>query len=312
MKYLLIILAIVLMLLLLGCDYLFRFACDSQFKPIGKKKKLNMGDKSAFDKLREELRGEREILLSRPHEEVTIKSFDGLNLHGDLFTVDNPDRVVVCVHGYKGNGIKDMAMVANFYLDHNCHVLLIDQRASGKSEGRYVTFGMKEHRDLCDWLFFISDRYPDLPIYIDGVSMGATTSMLAVGNLIPQNVRGLISDCGFTNQWDICKHILKRNFHLPAFPVLHITNLMCRIRLGYDMRKPDTRKALAKADIPIVFVHGAKDDFVPVDMGRENYDSFKGEKSLLIIDGAGHGLSYTTDKAKCQKLILEFFEKHDK
>ena len=180
MKYLLIILAIVLMLLLIGCDYLFRFACDSQFKPIGKKKKLNMGDKSAFDKLRDELRGEREILLSRPHEEVTIKSFDGLNLHGDLFTADTADRVVVCVHGYKGNGIKDMAMVANFYLDHNCHVLLIDQRASGKSEGRYVTFGMKEHRDLCDWLFFISDRYSNLPIYIDGVSMGATTSMLAV------------------------------------------------------------------------------------------------------------------------------------
>ena len=142
--------------------------------------------------------------------------------------------------------------------------------------------------------------------------MGATTSMLAMGSLIPKNVRGLISDCGFTSQWDICKHILKRNFHLPAFPVLHIANIMCRIRLGYDMRTPDTRKALETAHIPIVFVHGSKDDFVPASMGRANYESYKGEKSLLIIDGAGHGLSYSTDKEKCQKLILEFFEKNDR
>ena len=105
MKYFLIIL---LAILLIGCDYLFRFACDSKFKPIGKKKKLNMGDKSAFDKLREELKTERDILLARPHEEITSKSFDRLDLHADLFTCENPDRIVVCVHGYKGNGIKDM------------------------------------------------------------------------------------------------------------------------------------------------------------------------------------------------------------
>ncbi|MBQ6868084.1 MAG: alpha/beta hydrolase [Clostridia bacterium] len=312
MKYFIIILIILLAILLIGCDYLFRFACDSKFKPIGRKKRLNMGNKSAFDKLHEELKAEREILLARPHEEITSKSFDGLDLHADLFTCEKADRLVVCVHGYKGNGIKDMAMVANFYLDHNCYVLLIDQRARGKSGGRYITFGMKEHRDLCDWLFLMDDRFRTLPIYLDGVSMGATTSMLAVGSLIPKNVRGLISDCGFTSQWDICRHILKRNFHLPAFPVLHIANLMCRIRLGYDMRTPDTRKALENAHIPIVFVHGSEDDFVPVDMGRANYESYKGEKSLLIIDGAGHGLSYSTDKEKCQKLILEFFEKNDR
>ena len=107
MKYFIIILIILLAILLIGCDYLFRFACDSKFKPIGRKKRLNMGNKSAFDKLHEELKAEREILLARPHEEITSKSFDGLDLHADLFTCEKADRLVVCVHGYKGNGIKD-------------------------------------------------------------------------------------------------------------------------------------------------------------------------------------------------------------
>ncbi|MBR4879331.1 MAG: alpha/beta hydrolase [Clostridia bacterium] len=311
MKYIALIFILLLIVAIGGSYYMFCFACDNQFRPIGKKKRLNMGNKSAFDKLREELKCEREVLLARPHEDVSITSADGLKLHGDFFPCENPERIVVCVHGYKGFGIKDMAMVANFYLDNNCHVLLIDQRACGKSEGRYITFGMKESLDLARWLDMVDERFFKLPIFIDGVSMGATTAMLALGLALPKNVRGVISDCGFTSQWDICKHILKRNFHLPAFPVLYITNLICRIKLGYDMRTPDTRRAFENARVPIVFVHGAEDDFVPVEMGRYNYGIYKGEKDWLCVEGAGHGLSYTTDKQKCQQGLLSFFRKYE-
>ncbi|MDD4433865.1 MAG: alpha/beta hydrolase, partial [Parabacteroides sp.] len=217
-------------------------------------------------------------------EKITIESFDGLKLTGYYLPCENAKRTVICVHGYHGEGIRDFAFIGKFYYEYGSNVLVIDQRGHGESEGNYVDMGVKARFDCKQWTELINARTNGAtPIYLDGVSMGAATVLMAGGLELPDTVHGIIADCGFSSPWDQVQYACRQVFHLPVFPTAYLLNLQCRLRAGYSLREASPAEALKNCKIPILFIHGEDDDYVPPTMSQINYDACAGEKQIEIV-----------------------------
>lgn len=243
-----------------------------------------------------------------PHETVSVTSFDGLCLKGIYLPIENPRGCIICVHGYRSIGVQDFAPMPEFYQSLGLNVLIVDQRACGESEGKYTTFGIQERHDVLTWANYMSKRLGDLPILLDGLSLGAATVMMAADLPLPETVRAIVADCGFTSPWDIIAHCGKKWFHIPAFPMVHILSCVARVMFGGGYRSVDTRETLAKSSLPLLLLHGADDDFVPTWMSDVHYDAATGYKRKVIVPGAGHGMSYITDMPRCQKELSDFVD----
>lgn len=246
------------------------------------------------------------------YETVFIKSHDGLKLAGYLLPCENAKQTVICFHGYRGGSTKDFGCITRFYHENGSNLLLVDQRGHGKSEGEYICYGIKERYDCVKWTEYIRDLYGEsLPVYLDGLSMGCSTVLMACGLDLPSNVRGVIADCGFTSPWDIFYYLIHRKYRLPAFPFLQIADFICRHRAGFGFKDVSTLDVMAKIKVPVLFVHGGNDYFVPTDMSRSNHEACVSEKYIEIIEGAGHGLSYMTATKRYQTVVLDLFRKYN-
>lgn len=242
-----------------------------------------------------------------PPEEVTITSDDGLALHGLVFTPPDADKVAVLVHGYHSSGLREFGSIAWYYIRRGWRVLLVDDRAHGQSEGDVIGFGTLDRRDLLQWLRYCSIRFGrQQPIVMHGVSMGAATVMMATGLDLPENVRAAVADCGYTSVWDEFDHVLHRR-HLPAALCLPLADWWARRRAGYGLRECDASQELKQAAVPVLFIHGEQDDFVPVWMTEKNYDACSTLKMKWICPGAGHAESWFCDEAGYTRAMDEFY-----
>ncbi len=247
-----------------------------------------------------------------PYEELSLKSHDGYTLYARLYRAKEEKRVVVFFHGWRSSWQKDFGLNVPRLLSSGCSLLLVDQRCHGKSEGDYITYGIQERYDCLHWVEQTAKMFPALPIYLWGVSMGATTVMMASGFPLSPQVKGIIADCGYTSPEDIMLHLLKKRtlFSAPMLIAVYRDHFMRHF--GFDIRCCSTKEALAKSDLPLLFFHGKEDDFVPLMMTRQNYAAAKGEKELTIIDGAAHGKCFFVDGEACFQKIKAFFEKYDR
>lgn len=253
----------------------------------------------------------RRWLESMPYINVYIKSFDGLRLYGALLE-NYSDKIVICVHGFTGSGKKDFASLAQAYYKNGYNVLLVDNRAHGQSEGKYVGFGVLDRFDLRNWVKYVINRFgSNVQIFLHGISMGAATVLMA-SSIMPKNVRGIIADCGFTSVYEIFEYVLKRDYHLPKFPIIYLTNIMSKIRAGYGYKDVNTTAEIARSDIPILFIHGENDEFVPLWMTMKNYSHCKAYKELFIVKESEHAESHYIDKKGYERRILTFIEKISK
>lgn len=253
----------------------------------------------------------RRWLESMPYINVYIKSFDGLRLYGALLE-NYSDKIVICVHGFTGSGKKDFASLAQAYYKNGYNVLLVDNRAHGQSEGKYVGFGVLDRLDLRNWVKYVINRFgSNVQIFLHGISMGAATVLMA-SSIMPKNVRGIIADCGFTSVYEIFEYVLKRDYHLPKFPIIYLTNIMSKIRAGYGYKDVNTTAEIARSDIPILFIHGENDEFVPLWMTMKNYSHCKAYKELFIVRESEHAESHYIDKKGYERRILTFIEKISK
>lgn len=253
----------------------------------------------------------RRWLESMPYINVYIKSFDGLRLYGALLE-NYSDKIVICVHGFTGSGKKDFASLAQAYYKKGYNVLLVDNRAHGQSEGKYVGFGVLDRFDLRNWVKYVINRFgSNVQIFLHGISMGAATVLMA-SSIMPKNVRGIIADCGFTSVYEIFEYVLKRDYHLPKFPIIYLTNIMSKIRAGYGYKDVNTTAEIARSDIPILFIHGENDEFVPLWMTMKNYSHCKAYKELFIVRESEHAESHYIDKKGYERRILTFIEKISK
>lgn len=248
-------------------------------------------------------------MATRPCEQVTVTSHDGLKLAGTYIPAENPRVCVILFHGYRSWGLRDYGGLLPFYGENGLSMVVVDQRACGESEGEYITFGVKERLDAQTWARAMDRRFEGkMPLILDGISMGATTVMMAADLDLPESVVGLIADCGFTSPYDIIAHVGRTGFHIPAFPLIDLLSLTAKVKAGFSYRECDTRRTLAKNRLPIFFLHGGDDDFVPTWMSEANYAAAGGWKRKLIIPGAGHGLSYMVDRPACQRALMEFMD----
>lgn len=250
-----------------------------------------------------------EYLDSLKSERLYTKSFDNLKLAASYYN-NNSDTTILLFHGYRSDGRFDFACAVKFYIELGLNVLVVDQRANGESEGRLITFGIKERRDAITWTNFINQKYAPRNIFLSGVSMGATTVMMAANLQLPQNVKGIIADCGFTAAPDIIKKVARQAFKINASPILPVLNVMCKLFGNFSLYETTTVKALKESDIPIFFIHGKKDGFVPCEMTEESYKAAAAEKYICLVDDADHGISFLVDTDNIQKQITEFVNAH--
>lgn len=248
-----------------------------------------------------------------PTESVQILSHDGLNLIGKLYSCEKPKRVIIAMHGWRSSWQVDYGGIVNFLHDNNCTVLFPDQRGQNDSDGEYIGFGVLERHDCLSWINYVTERFgSDVPVYLCGVSMGATTVLMTTGFDLPQNVKGVIADCGFTSPHAIWKHVLDNNLRVNEKITYPIANLICKRIANFDGDEYSTVEALENGTTPVLFIHGSDDRFVPIDMTFENYKACVAPKEMLIVPGAAHGMSYVTDTAAYEKAVLSFFKSYDK
>ncbi len=242
-----------------------------------------------------------------PRERVEIQSFDGLTLAGQWIPNGDSRRTVLLMHGYRAaGGVADFGVILPYYYSLGLNLLLVDERACGESEGRYICFGVRERFDCAAWAGYLAERLgPRSSILLDGISMGASTVLMASGLALPAQVKAIVADCGFTSPWAQCAHVARTALHLPAF-LLWPVELWCRLIAGFSLRGADTREALAHNTLPVLLLHGTGDDFVPPRMTEENDAACRAPHETYLVDGAGHGMSYLLKTTFCQKILRDF------
>jgi len=274
---------------------------------------LNHVAKTGPEGAREQIQAGMEWLDTQPHTCEEIRSFDGLTLRAKFYAPPEgiAPRTIVMAHGYMSAPKLDFSCACAFFRDLGWNLLLIDQRAHGESEGTYITFGAKEQYDVRDWCLFLRERFgAQHRLVLDGISMGCTTVLLA-GALpdLPDNVRGIIADCGFVTPWDEFVHVMRQDMHLPPFPMLYIVEGICRHRAGFGFRDHSTINAVQQLRVPVLFIHGEQDTFVPPINTLRNYEACCSEKELILVPQAGHGICYLVDTPRCQAALIAFLER---
>lgn len=245
-------------------------------------------------------------------EMVSIQSFDGLRLAAFYIPADveKPKGTLIVFHGYRSLATVDFAPEVQFLHDLGYRLLVPYQRSHGLSEGKYICYGVLERFDARDWAKYADSRWPGEDIFLSGISMGCATVTMAADLDLPAGVRGIIADCGFTTPWDIMAYLLKKQYHLPAFPLVHLVDLLARAKAGFALKGADSREALSNTRLPVLFLHGAADDFVPVFMTQENFAACRSEKELVLVEGAGHAQSFALAPALCQEKMAAFLGKY--
>lgn len=241
-------------------------------------------------------------------QDVYMDSADGLKLHAYWIPAENPKGTILLAHGYRSTMLADFSLAFDYYHQLGMNILVPHQRSHGKSQGRFITFGVKESGDMLRWIRFHNRQFGMYPIILSGLSMGASTVLYLADADLPENVNGIIADCGFTSPAQIISAVFRRVIHLPAIPSIWAADLFARFFAGFSLYEKDTRKALANSKVPVLMVHGTGDDFVPCEMTVEGYEACSSEKQLLLVEGAEHGLSFITDRETYTAMILDFLK----
>lgn len=242
-----------------------------------------------------------------PHEDLEITSFDGLKLYGKFYEYEKTAPIEIMFHGYRGCAERDLSggVQRCFKLGHSA--LIVEQRASGKSDGNIISFGVNEHRDALYWTNFAIKHFgDDVKIILTGISMGAATVLMTADKDLPKNVIGILADCGYTSAKDIIKIVIK-GMKLPPNLAYPFVKLGARLYGHFNLEEDSPIKAVKNAKVPIIYFHGKADDFVPCYMSEQNYAATTSKKEIITVEGAGHGLSYPSHPQEYLAAVTKFF-----
>ncbi len=240
-------------------------------------------------------------------EKFYITSFDGLKLCGTYYEYEPGAPIELMFHGYRGHAERDLSGGVQRCFRLKRSALIVDQRCSNESQGHVITFGVNEHKDCLAWVDFMVKHFgEDVKIILTGISMGASTVLMAAGNPLPKNVIGVLADCGFTSAKEIIQKVIKQ-MGLPPKLAYPFVKLGAKIYGGFDLEETSAIECVKKSTVPIFFLHGESDDFVPCDMSCKNYEACASKKHLFTVPGAGHGLGYLVDTEGYINNINEFF-----
>ena len=245
-----------------------------------------------------------------PQERFTITSFDGLKLSAKYFEYAPDAPIELMFHGYRGNAERDLSGAVQRCFSLGRSVVIVDQRTSGQSEGNVISFGINERRDCLAWVNFLVEHFgKDVKIILTGISMGASTVMMATALDLPPNVVSALADCGYTSAKEIIQKVM-REMHLPPNLLYPFVKLGAKLFGHFDLEETSPIEAMKNCHIPIIFIHGETDDFVPCDMSRANYEACVAPKRIFTVADAGHGMSYLLDNDGYFNALKEFSEQY--
>lgn len=233
----------------------------------------------------------REWFLDSKKDELYIRSYDGLKLHGYVINNLNTDKYIIFSHGLNASLESSLILAYNFEkLGYNS--IIYDQRACGESDGTYSTLGFKESLDLIQWINELITIKPNSSICLHGISMGAISICMALSSKLPSNVKCCIADCGFTTLKEEIKYRITEKYHLPSEPFLTTSNLIINKKLGFSFKDLRPIDHLKNNTLPICFVHGLNDRVVPFEMSKKLYMANKnGIRKYYPVKEKGHGQS---------------------
>ncbi len=300
-----VVLIIMVAVLIFICKKLFAFALCR-----GQKMELGDGFKEQLKAHADVWENGKAFYDTLEKEDVWIESFDGLKLHGTLIKNGDGKKLLIDAHGYRSYPEHDFIASLPYFYKKGCSLLFIDQRAHAKSEGEYITFGVHERLDLRDWVYFAMEKLgTDIEIVLHGISMGASTVLMSSELDLPENVKGLIADSGYTSPYDIFVRVLDHSFHAKPFPILNITEIMALSKANFGFKDASALGAMTHNTIPVLFVHGEDDDFVPIEMTKANYEACTADKSFVYVKGALHACGYLIDRESCERELDAFLAK---
>lgn len=281
-------------------NYLFHYALDPQAGGM-----LNVED---VDDLK--LEGDS-AWFAENSQDRWLTSHDGLKLHGLYLPREDSHKYAVICHGYGSIPQYGGRFAAEFY-EMGYHVLAPAARAHERSEGEYASMGWLERRDIVAWVDTLVEQDPQAGIVLFGVSMGGATVMMTAGEAdLSPHVKCVIEDCGYSSVWDEFAGQLKEMFGLPTFPVLDAASLVTQARAGWSFQEASAVEQLKKTKLPMLFIHGEEDTFVPYAMLDVVYEACASpEKEKLSVPGAAHGGAAGTDPELYWATVEGFLEKY--
>lgn len=270
--------------------------------------------------------------------DTTIEAPDGTKLHGYYIRAAQPtSRVALLVHGYQDAGLRMIHIAYLYHHDLHTNVLMPDHRYHGKTPGTSIGMGWNDRLDVRQWAWTVPEIFRLSPfvkdaslekntnspanasvmppkgvtneaprLVVHGISMGAATTMMLSGTDSVPPVRAYVEDCGYTSAWNIFASELEKRYHLPAFPVMHVTDVLCQLHYGWSFREADAEAAVRRCKRPMLFIHGGKDDFVPTRMVYDVYAAKSAPKALWVAPGSAHAMSYHDHAAEYTQRVRRF------
>lgn len=298
-----ILLLIIAAVVLGGSYYAYRIAF---FSPAEGRDKIPEIQGETYEPYRERLTEMFRTTIERPCEEVTITSHDGLTLFGRYYHTADGAPLDIGFHGYRSCYVSDFCGGGTMCLSQGHNLLLIDQRAHGRSQGNSISFGIQERHDALSWINYAIERFgPDTKICLYGVSMGGATVLMASGLDLPENVKGIVADCPYVKASDIIVHVGKK-MKFPEWFTVPCAWLGARIYGGFNLHETDAVKSVQKTKVPILIIHGEDDDFVPTKMSELALQANPEMVRRETFPGASHAMSYMVDTERYWKVATEF------
>lgn len=296
-------------------DLLFKALISREFRvPRAVSKFITEKEDGSEGSLENPYKTNMKWLMEYGFERHTMINDRGQMLRGYLMKPKNPSDIYVFgSHGYRSDGKGEWCYFAKFYVEEmGYNLFFVDHQSHGESEGEYIGFASHEHKDCLKWISYMTDTFgKDIKIFLHGISMGSATVMLMTGSgQLPSNVKFTVADCGYTSAMDEFDYKID-TLNLPFRPIIPIVKAINRKRAGYDFQN-DTNAlaAVKKAEIPMLFIHGDKDLFVPTKMVYELYDACASNKDLFVVPGADHAKSYHVDKEGYELKLKEYIDRY--
>ena len=254
---------------------------------------------------RDPLRGKTPSDLGMPYEEIAFPSPPDLTLRGWYIPGDPGQTAVIFCHGLNRSRV-EMLPQARFVHSLGFSAMLFDFRHHGDSTGARTTLGAKEKDDVLAAAAWIRQRRPESGVMLWGISMGATSAMLAAR--VDREIRGIISDSSFLSFRDVIDHHFRLFFGLPPWPIADEVRALMEWRGSF--RGDDIDVLQAARDLgtrPAMFVGQDGDLRVPPTIARQLFvASASPVKRLLILRGERHGHAYADHLEQYQQAVIEF------
>lgn len=286
------VLAVVLVIGAVGCYIAGGYMCGVTLLPDNHRRDLEGNRKTVDGLFPGIVEWHDDLREAGVFKDTTITGEGGFALHAAYATASDPasaQGTAIVIHGYSCNHFSFMHLIRMYRDSLNFNVLAPDLNSHGTSGGEAVQMGWKDRLDILRWVGVAHGVFEDDFMVIHGVSMGGATTMMTSGEETPPYVRAFVEDCGYTSVWDEFKHVMRRDHHLPAFPILHCASVVCKLRYGWSFKEASSLRQLAKSVKPMLFIHGDSDTLVPTEHVHRNFEAkTKGYKELWVAPATEH------------------------